>query len=229
MLFLLQAAPAGELIQRITADFGIRNFSPSHWEKTTSGGWRAEDGPIRLSIDAGGSVRELKIKQVKFEASDAGRTRAKIASLLRNYPLPLGEGKWVTERSLSPHPYGDAKTSMRYFFVPMRHGYPFLNGSHMTVQVSQDQKRILEWSFHPWEVPMCPKPKSVISQKTAVAMMTAEAKRRSTATLKYTIAPKVIMCGWRSHKDATLIYFGIATAPINPPPRTLVSTAGLGI
>ncbi len=211
------SGPPAELVRRVTVDFGLQGLMPVEWEQTSSGGWRSGKGVLRLSIDANGSVRELKIQKVRFEASDAKSTRAKIGALLKRYPLPLGEGKWVTERSLAPHPYGDAKTSMRYFFVPMRHGYPFLKGSLMTAQVSHDQKRVLEWSYHPWAVPACRKPGSFIDRKTAMAKMVAESARRSTGGLKYKFGPKTFMLGWLSPTDPRLVYVGISTAPIDTP------------
>ncbi|MFI5387580.1 MAG: hypothetical protein ACHQ50_15840 [Fimbriimonadales bacterium] len=163
MLLTLTAQNPADMPTRIMADFGYPGFRPAQSRKTSSGGWEFVQGTTTLTVDAQGRPRWLAIKNVRFERSDAKAARAKIARLLAKYPLRLPEGKWVTERFLAPDPYGSASSSMRYFFVPVLHGYPFL-GAEMTVQFSAGLDRVLEWAHHPWPAPSAALPAKILSR-----------------------------------------------------------------
>lgn len=166
-LVLISQDPAA-IAHRIMTDFGYPSFRPDRSTRTESGGWRFVQGSTSLTVDAEGRPRWLAIEKVKFERSDAKAARAKIARLLAKYPLRLPEGKWVTERSLAPNPYGSAPSSMCYFFVPILKGYPFFNASEMTVQFSAGLDRVLEWAYHPWPVPAAALPAKIMSRVDAL-------------------------------------------------------------
>lgn len=135
-------------VRAIMREFGYPEYSPSHWIHTAGGGWIADDGTIELSIDRRNIPQVLKITKVKYEVSDSATAIPRIKALLSRYPLRLPSGKWVTERSLAADPFGASNSSHRYFFVPVSKGFPH-STAFMTVQLSADCKRVLEWMYHP--------------------------------------------------------------------------------
>lgn len=199
--------------------FGYPDIKPKLVRVTESGGAELAHGNLKLLIDKHGTPWTFKIKEVRFESSQADKTLPKIKDLLRKFPLALPKGRWVTERSLGPHPYGNAKSSMRYFFVPTLHGYPFLRSSQMTVQFSHDSKRVLEWMVHRWTVPESPLPKRVISMQ--------EAKRRfqeigDQSAQRYKSAHAQIgnpELGWRGIAKPVLTYTCPVTVSVRLPGR----------
>lgn len=202
-------------LARVMRDFGYPSFRATSKEETVSGGLAASDGRMSITLDAAGVPHRFAIRGVRFERSNAKEARYRISGLLQRYPLPLGEGKWVTERSLSADPIGNASSSMRYFFVPHRFGYPFLRCSFMTAQVSSDVKRVLEWKFHKVQVAEPQRPRGVVPTSKAIAIMKAYLAPIRIQGNPYTLNTKRIELGWDDIRQPRLVYAAIATAPIN--------------
>lgn len=167
MLFLLFAQDSQTQAESVFRAFGYPDAKPELIRRTESGGAEFASGSMTLLMDKNGVPWTFKIKSVRFESSPAARSIPRIKSLLKRFPIDLPPGKWCTARSLAPHAYGRAKSSSRYFFVPWLDGYPFLKGSQMTVQLSSDSERVLEWMVHRWPVAQVKAPKHIISPEGA--------------------------------------------------------------